>query len=39
MKHKIIKDEDKIRNMYPVWSDNNSLLENEQNYYLFEDLL
>ena len=33
------KDEEKIRNMYPVWSDNNSLLENEQNYYLFEDLL
>ena len=32
------KDEEKIRNMYPVWSDNNSLLENEQNYYLFEDL-
>jgi hypothetical protein len=32
------KDEDKIRNMYPVWSDNNSLLENEPNYYLFEDL-
>jgi hypothetical protein len=32
------KDEDKIKNMYPVWSDNNSLLENEPNYYLFEDL-
>ena len=32
------KDEDKIRNMYPVWSDGNSLLENEPNYYLFEDL-
>jgi hypothetical protein len=32
------KDEDKIRNMYPVWNDNNSLLENEPNYYLFEDL-
>jgi hypothetical protein len=32
------KDEDKIRNMYPVWSDDNSLLENEPNYYLFEDL-
>jgi hypothetical protein len=32
------KNEEKIRNMYPVWSDNNSLLENEQNYYLFEDL-
>lgn len=32
------KDEDKIRNMYPVWSDGNYLLENEPNYYLFEDL-
>lgn len=32
------KDEDKIRNMYPVWSDGNYLLENTQDYYLFEDL-
>ena len=33
------KDEDNLRNMYPVWVDNNSLLENDSNYYLFEDLL
>ena len=32
------KDEDKIRNMYPVWSEDDPLLENELNYYLFEDL-
>ena len=32
------KDEDNLRNMYPVWVDNNSLLENDSNYYLFEDL-
>lgn len=32
------KDEDKIKNMYPVWVNNNSLLENDSNYYLFEDL-
>ena len=32
------KDGVKIKNMFPVWNDDNSLLENEHNYYLFEDL-
>jgi hypothetical protein len=32
------KEDGKIKNMFPVWSNDNSLLENEPDYNLFEDL-
>jgi hypothetical protein len=32
------KEDNKIKNMFPVWSNDNSLLENEPDYNLFEDL-